>query len=185
VVELHRLALEETERLGQVLDSLLALARAERGRFSLVDVDAGEVAQARVLAWQPVAAKHGVVLRYVRPPGPVPVRAIANALDQALDALIDNAVKFSNSQDPSVTIRIAADDGGAAVHVIDTGPGLTEAQRELATERFWRAPDAQNVDGSGLGLPIVAVLVEASGGRLELLPADPHGLHAKLWLPVP
>jgi signal transduction histidine kinase len=185
VVELHRLALEETERLGQVLDSLLALARAERGRFSLVDVDAGEVAWARVLAWQPVAAKRGVVLRYVRPPRPVPVRAVANALDQALDALIDNAVKFSNSDDPAVTIRIAADDGGAAVHVIDTGPGLTEAQRELATERFWRAPDAQNVDGSGLGLPIVAVLVEASGGRLELLPAEPHGLHAKLWLPNP
>jgi signal transduction histidine kinase len=185
VVELHRLALEETERLGQVLDSLLALARAERGRFDLVDVDAGEVAWARVLAWQPVAAKHGVVLRYVRPARPVAVRAVANALDQALDALIDNAVKFSNSGEPTVTIRVAADDGGAAVHVIDTGPGLTEAQRELATERFWRAPDAQNVDGSGLGLPIVAVLVEASGGRLELLPGDPHGLHAKLWLPKP
>ncbi len=57
VVEVHRLALEETERLGQVLDSLLALARAERGRYSLVDVDAGEVAWTRILAWQPVAAK--------------------------------------------------------------------------------------------------------------------------------
>ena len=64
------------------------------------------------------------------------------------------------------------------------GPGLTEEQLRLATERFWRAPDAQNIDGSGLGLPIVAVLVEASGGRLDLLPAEPHGLHARLWLPA-
>jgi signal transduction histidine kinase len=186
-IEGHRLALEETERLGYVLESLLALARAERGHYRLVEVDAGEVAEARVVAWQPVAAKRGVALRYVRPSGPVPARAVATALDQALDALIDNAVKFSDgsSDAPSVTVRVAADDGGVAVHVVDTGPGLTAEQRELATDRFWRAPDAQNIDGSGLGLPIVAVLVEASGGRLDLLPAEPNGLHARLWLPAP
>jgi signal transduction histidine kinase len=189
VVEVHRLALEETERLGNVLDSLLALARAERGRYRLVEVDAGEVAWARVVAWQPVAAQRKVTLRYVRPARPVRARAVATALDQALDALIDNAVKFSavdggpEGNGAMVTVRVAADDGGVAVHVTDTGPGLTAEHRELATDRFWRAPDAQNVDGSGLGLPIVAVLVEASGGRLDLLAAEPRGLHARLWLP--
>jgi signal transduction histidine kinase len=191
-VEGHRLALEEAERLGYVLDSLLALARAERGQYRLVEIDTGDVAWARVVAWQPVAAKHGVTLRYVRPPRPVPARAVATALDQALDALIDNAVKFSanggaaeRTERPTVTVRVAADDGGAAVHVTDTGPGLTAEQRVLATDRFWRAPDTQNVDGSGLGLPIVAVLVEASGGRLDLLPGKPRGLHVRLWLPSP
>jgi signal transduction histidine kinase len=185
-VEGHRLALEEAERLGDVLDSLLALARAERGQYRLVEIDTGEVAWARVVAWQPVAAKRGVTLRYVRPPRPVPARAVATALDQALDALIDNAVKFSaNGGQATVTVRVAADDGGATVHVTDTGPGLTDEQRDLATDRFWRAPDAQNVDGSGLGLPIVAVLVEASGGRLELLPGKPNGLHVRLWFPAP
>ncbi|MDG6102767.1 HAMP domain-containing histidine kinase [Dactylosporangium aurantiacum] len=183
-VEGHRLALEEAERLGDVLDSLLTLARAERGSYDLADVDAGEVAWARVVAWQPVAAKRDITLRYVRPPRPLRARAVTTALDQALDALIDNAVKFSGAGG-TVTVRPAADDGGVAVHVLDTGPGLTEQQRELATERFWRAPDAQNVDGSGLGLPIVAVLVEASAGRLDLLPNEPTGLHARVWLPSP
>jgi signal transduction histidine kinase len=182
-VEGHRLALEEAERLGEVLDSLLALARAERGRFELADVDAGEVAWARVVAWQPVAAKKEITLRYVRPPKPLHARAVRNALDQALDALIDNAVKFSGAG-ATVTVRPAADDSGVTLHVIDTGPGLNEQQRELATERFWRAPDAQNVDGSGLGLPIVAVLVEASAGRLDLLPNTPTGLNARLWFPA-
>ncbi|WP_432828392.1 ATP-binding protein [Dactylosporangium sp. CA-092794] len=182
-VEGHRLALEEAERLGDVLDSLLALARAEKGRFDLVDIDAGETSWARVLAWQPVAAKKGITLRYVRPARPLRARAVRNALDQALDALIDNAVKFSGPQ-TTVSVRPAADDGGVALHVVDNGPGLTEEQRELATERFWRAPDAQNVDGSGLGLPIVAVLVDASGGRLDLLPNAPTGLHARLWFPA-
>jgi signal transduction histidine kinase len=194
VVELHRLALEETERLGHVLESLLALARAERGRYGLVDVDAGEVAWARLVAWQPVAARCGVRLRYVRPARPLRARAVATALDQALDALIDNAVKFtaahkatgdgSGSDEALVTVRVAAHDGGVAVHVTDTGPGLTDEHRDQATDRFWRAPDAQNVDGSGLGLPIVAVLVEASGGRLDLLAGQPRGLHARLWLPM-
>ncbi|MEV4508756.1 HAMP domain-containing sensor histidine kinase [Dactylosporangium sp. NPDC049525] len=187
-VEGHRLALEEAERFGDVLDSLLALARAERGRYELADIDAGEVAWTRVVAWQPVAAKKDITLRYVRPPRPLRARAVTTALDQALDALIDNAVKFS-TDGSTVTIRpVAADDGGVggvAVHVTDTGPGLTEQQRELATERFWRAPGTQNVDGSGLGLPIVAVLVEASSGRLDLLPNTPKGLHARLWFPTP
>ena len=182
-VEGHRLALEEAERLGEVLDSLLALARAERGRFDLVDVDAGETAWARVLAWQPVAAKKDITLRYVRPPRALRARAVRNAVDQALDALIDNAVKFSGPE-TTVTVRPSADDNGIALHVLDTGPGLTEEQRDLATERFWRAPDAQNVDGSGLGLPIVAVLVDASGGRFDLLPNEPTGLHARVWFPA-
>ncbi|MFC4042823.1 ATP-binding protein [Dactylosporangium siamense] len=187
-VEGHRLALEEVERLGEVLDSLLALARAERGRFELADIDAGEVAWARVVAWQPVAAKKQITLRYVRAPHALKARAVTTALDQALDALIDNAVKFS-AEGSTVTIRPAAADNdgvdGVAVHVIDTGPGLTEEQRDLATERFWRAPGTQNVDGSGLGLPIVAVLVEASSGRLDLLANEPTGLHARLWFPAP
>jgi signal transduction histidine kinase len=184
--EVHRFALEEAERLGNVLDSLLALARAERGKYRFVEVDAGEVAWTRVVAWQPVAEKKSVTLRYVRPARPVRARVVATALDQALDALIDNAVKFSAfGENPLVTVRVAQDEGGVAVHVTDTGPGLTPEQREKATERFWRAPDAQNVDGSGLGLPIVTVLVEASGGKLELLAGEPHGLHAKLWLPAP
>jgi signal transduction histidine kinase len=130
-----------------------------------------------------VAGKKDITLRYVRPARPLCARAVRNALDQALDALIDNAVKFSGPG-TTVTVRPSADDGGVALHVVDNGPGLTEQQRELATERFWRAPDAQNVDGSGLGLPIVAVLVEASGGRLDLLPNTPEGLHARLWFPA-
>lgn len=183
VREGHRLALEETDRLAKVLDGLLALAKADRGQYRQETVDAGEVARARVVAWQPVAARRGVTLRYVRPPRPLAARAVATALDQALDALIDNAVKFSGTGS-AVVIRVAADDGGVGVHVTDSGPGLTDEQRDRATERFWRAPHAQNVEGSGLGLPIVAVLVEASGGRLDLLPAQPHGLHARLWLPA-
>ncbi|MGH3714927.1 MAG: ATP-binding protein [Micromonosporaceae bacterium] len=181
--EEHRIAMAETERLSRILDSLLALARAERGRFQMEDVDAARVAMARVTAWRPLADQRQIALRYAASDVGVWVRALSTALDQALDALIDNALKFAGPGDRvDVSVHVAKD--GVVVHVVDTGPGMTAEQRAHATERFWRAPAAQNVDGSGLGLPIVAVLIEASGGRFDLLPATPRGLDARIWLPA-
>lgn len=179
----HRLALEETDRLAQVLDALLTLARAEREENRWVTVDAVAVAASRVTAWEPLARRRTVGLRLVTVPGPLPARTVPTAIDQALDALIDNAVKF-NGTDGEVTVTVEAADGGVALTVSDTGPGMTESQLAQATERFWRAPDAQNVDGAGLGLTIVAVLVDASGGQLTMRQGDPRGLVAGLWFPA-
>jgi signal transduction histidine kinase len=179
--EESRTVLQETDRLCQVLDSLLALASAERGRFSLETVDADAVAADRITAWQPLAVQRGVVLKHDPAGRPTPVRAVTTAVDQALDALIDNALKFGATL---VTVRVRSESDGVAVAVIDDGPGLSEEQRRQATERFWRAPTAQNTAGSGLGLPIVAVLVDTSGGRLDLRAAKPSGLEAVLWFPA-
>ncbi|WP_213455174.1 sensor histidine kinase [Rhizomonospora bruguierae] len=178
----HRLALEETERLGDVLDGLLALARTERGQHRLAVVDASATVAARVAAWQPLAAQRRIGLA-ADPAPPVWVRVVTTGLDQALDALIDNALKFADAG-ARVRVSVRPADGGADVHVIDDGPGLSDERRARAPERFWRAPTSQNVEGAGLGLPIVAALMEASGGRLDLLPVRPHGLDARLWLPA-
>lgn len=179
----HRIALEETDRLATVLDSLLTLARAERGQHRLITVDAVAVAESRVAAWEPLARRNGTTLTLLPGPPEAPVRTVPTALDQALDALIDNAVKFSGAGG-QVEVSVILDEDGVAVHVRDDGPGLTDAQLEQATERFWRAPDTQNIDGSGLGLTIVAVLVDASGGRLTMSHADQRGLDARLWFPT-
>jgi signal transduction histidine kinase len=194
----HQLAIEEIARFGQVLDSLLAMVRADSVHPPAELVDAGACAAARVATWEPLASRNGICLRY-RPPGePALAYAVATALDQVLDTLIDNAVKFCGPG-RSVTVMVLAAESGAAgparnpdgtgeqgvtVHVIDDGPGLTADQRERAFERFWRGPATYGVDGSGLGLPIAAVLVEASGGRLDLLPVVPKGLDARVWLPI-
>jgi signal transduction histidine kinase len=173
-------ALEETDRLADVLDGLLALARAERGRHRVEVADASALTAGRVKAWQPLAERRGVELAAELPAEPVPARLVATALDQALDALIDNALKFTPAGG-RVAVRLrSAEDGDAEVTVRDTGPGMTEEQCRQATERFWRAPDAQNVDGAGLGLSIVNVLVEASGGRFTLAPAETGGLAATI-----
>jgi signal transduction histidine kinase len=82
-----------------------------------------------------------------------------------------------------VTVDVVPQGDTVELHVVDDGPGLCDDDRRKASERFWRAPDTQNIDGSGLGLPIATALVEASGGKLDLLPAVPRGLDARLSLP--
>ncbi|WP_033341138.1 sensor histidine kinase [Catenuloplanes japonicus] len=176
----HRFALEETDRFAGMLDGLLSLARAERGRHDTETVDAVAVTLNRERAWRPLTELRGITLRVTVPERPRPIDAVATALDQVLDALIDNALKFTPGGG-RVEVTVASRDGGVEVTVCDTGPGMTEEQCRRATERFWRAPGAQNVDGAGLGLPIVTVLVEASGGRLTLSPAATGGLEARIW----
>jgi signal transduction histidine kinase len=178
----HEIALAETDRLADVLDGLLALARAERGQNRVEVVDAVEVARNRWQAWRPMTERRGIDLVTLVPDQPLYARHVATALDQSLDALVDNALKFTPTGG-RVEIEVAARDGGVEVVVRDDGCGMSEEQYQLATERFWRAPDAQNVEGAGLGLPIVTVLVEASGGRFTLGPAEPHGLEARMWFP--
>ncbi|GAB2946662.1 HAMP domain-containing sensor histidine kinase [Micromonospora polyrhachis] len=180
----HQLALEETDRLAEVLDGLLTLARAERGRDRLVVVDAGAVAVSRAVAWQPLARHRSIALEVVVPEHPMPARTVPTAVDQTLDALIDNAVKFTEPGG-RVEVTVAQVDDGVAVTVRDTGRGMTADQLHQATERFWRAPDAQNVSGAGLGLTIVAVLVDVSGGRLTMRSAQPQGLAATVWFQAP
>jgi signal transduction histidine kinase len=178
----HRVALEEADRLAGILDGLLALARAEQDGHGCEVVDAGEAVDARLAVWRPVAERRGVRLRRTGAAGTT-VRALPGAIDQALDAILDNALKFGAGGD-EVTVHLAPRDGEVELHVIDHGPGLTEQERLHATERFWRGGGHQNVDGSGLGLSIARALAEASGGRLDLLPAEPSGLDACLVLPA-
>jgi signal transduction histidine kinase len=179
--EEHRLALEETDRLQRILDGLLALAQAERGKPDTETVDAAKIADERVAGWLPLARLYDITLRRAGCAS-APVQALPTAVGQALDALIDNALKFAGPE-ATVTVQVEPDSDAVFVHVIDDGPGLSGVEREQATERFWRAAHTQNIEGSGLGLAIATVLVEASGGRLDLLPGEPKGLNARLRFP--
>lgn len=178
----HSLALEETDRLGKILEGLLALARAEGERQPMVEVDASAVVAERIAAWQPLATKRGVDLRRSGTCDPVRVRAVATGVDQSLDALVDNALKFVGA-DATVTVTVEQTSSHVDIRVVDDGPGMTAEQCVLAVQRLWRAPMAQCVEGAGLGLPIAAALMGASGAELLLRPAQPRGLDATLRFP--
>lgn len=179
--ELH-IAMDEAARLARILDALLALARAESGQLTLETVDVASVMADRVAAWEPVAARRSARITALDSGGPAYAVCQAGALDQVLDALVDNALKFG-PPGVAVTLRAAQNsDGTVEVHVCDDGPGLADEERQQATARFWRGRADQNVEGSGLGLSVAAALVKASGGSLDLLRGGPSGLDARITL---
>ncbi|WP_069767774.1 HAMP domain-containing sensor histidine kinase [Streptomyces sp. LUP30] len=169
-------AVGEVERLGRMVQGLLALARLENTATTPEPVDLDAVVAERVAMWEPLAAEQYVTLDITGPPAG-PVWAIPGALEQIIDNLLANALRVSP---PSTTITLHRTPG-TELHIIDQGPGMNDADRARAFDRFWRSSDSHH-DGTGLGLPIVRHLVDASGGSISLHPAPGTGLDARIHL---
>ncbi|MEJ3746853.1 HAMP domain-containing sensor histidine kinase [Actinomycetes bacterium KLBMP 9797] len=176
----YRMVTEEIVHMGRMCDALLTYARAEATADEAVEVDAAAVADVRVAVWRQAAALAGVALTRTGADR-APVRAAPEALDQALDALLSNAVKFAGSG-AAVTVTVEPLGSDVDIHVVDTGPGMPADDLAKAAQPFWRRSAHQNVAGSGLGITVADALIAASGGRLDLMPAEPHGLHARVRL---
>jgi signal transduction histidine kinase len=104
-------------------------------------------------------------------------------LAQAVSNLIDNSLK-SVSERGAISVRVARrPDGAVEIAVADDGPGIAEADRPKATERFFRGDSSRGTPGVGLGLSIVDAVAKLHGGVLQLLDNRP-GLIAQMVLPV-
>ncbi|MEV7417677.1 HAMP domain-containing sensor histidine kinase [Streptomyces sp. NPDC089919] len=171
----------EGKRLTQVLDDLLDLALAEHASAEISLVDIGALAAERVAAWRPLAEEKGLRLTAG---GRRAVTGWADpiALSSALDAVIDNALKFTPAGE-EVTVTAGAEGRVATVVVADRGPGLTEDELARVGDRFWRSGRHQNVQGSGLGLSISRALLAAGGGTLAYETNPPHGLRVTVSVP--
>ncbi|MFG2987775.1 ATP-binding protein [Streptomyces sp. NPDC048257] len=179
----HSRALDEAERLEELLDGLLALARVESATAELSDQDVSRAVRDRVTAWAPVYRAAGLELSAGGPAEDLRARALPDAAGRILDALLDNAVKFV-PRGGRVEVRTThGTDGSVVVRVTDDGPGVPEEQLSLLLRRFARAPEHQNVPGSGLGLAIADEIARISGGKLDVSGHVPHGLVVELRLP--
>ena len=180
--------MDEVDRLTRICAGLLTLARAEDAEHSMVWEDVREVAEDRVAAWRPIADRAGAELTCEGASG-VSVPCAEGTLDQALDVLIDNALKFGGEGVRIVVrvdgpVRYEQGGGHLDVRVVDDGPGRPAEQLERATEPFWRDGGGTG-GGSGLGLSIVVTLLELQGAELTLRPAHPNGIDARVRLPLP
>ena len=169
-------ALGEIERLAGVVESLLALARADAGSAPSVTVDLAAVARERVETWLAAANERHVELRLDEVAVPL-VRAGADRVAQVLDNLLSNALDASTA---GGVVTVSAGGSLAELRVRDTGPGLSTEQKVRAFDRFWRARPGGG--GSGLGLAIARRLVQADGGTIELRDPAGGGLEAVVRL---
>ncbi|MFI2436371.1 sensor histidine kinase [Streptomyces sp. NPDC018693] len=170
----------EGKRLADVLDDLLDLALAEHTEADLRITDIGALTAERVAAWAPTAEAKGVRLAGTCPP--TTAWADPVALSSALDAVIDNAVKFT-PRGESVEVEVAIDGDTATVVVSDRGPGLTDEELSRVGDRFWRSGRHQNIKGSGLGLSISRALLAAGGGTITYGHHEPQGLTVTVRVP--
>jgi len=171
----------EVARLARLVEGLLVIARTEGSRPERTVIDVAEVARQRIDAWTPLAEERDIRL-VLDAQEPVSATAVDGAVDQILDNLLDNAMDAAPT-DSAITVTASSDDGTVEMHVVDSGPGMTPAQRKNAFNRFWRGPDADSA-GSGLGLAIVQQLATTCGGNVELGDATPTGLDVTVRLPT-
>ena len=176
---------ESATRSAHLVTQLLSLARAEPGAAQPADsqrLDLLALAQRVTAAMVPRALRGRQDLGMEEGPAdPVWVAGNALLLDEAVTNLIDNALRYAG-QGASVTVAVRTGSGQAWLSVEDSGPGLSETDRERVFDRFVRATDLGS--GCGLGLAIVREIVERHGGRVCLEPVDPHGLRAMVSLPL-
>jgi len=165
-------SLREVERLGDLVEGLLALARADAGSAPAAVVDAAAIARERVEHWHALAEERDVTLAGPAGDEQALVRAGSERLVQVLDNLLANALD-ATPHGSAVAVSVRPGHGRVELRVRDEGPGLSADERARAFDRFWRA--RKGGGGSGLGLAIVRRLVEADGGEVELAEAPGGG----------
>jgi signal transduction histidine kinase len=174
-------ALDELQRMERIVDRLLLLAKAEQPDFVVLrDVAIDRFLEDVFMRWSEVAPR---VWRLDLDVVGV-VRADPEALRSALDALLENAVKYTEPR-AAITLRAHAVGGEIVVEVVDDGSGIPEDAIASIFDRFARADDARTRahGGVGLGLAIVAAIAHAHGGRCTVERRDGHTVFA-LVLPV-
>jgi len=170
----------ESARLEELVDELLAAARAEVDARRQQTIDASALVRDLGERVSPAAATRGMAVR-VETPGEVLARANRATLERALLAIVHNAIEYGRS-DGTVRLRTSRAEDTVTIEVSDDGPGFSDAALAHATERFWRGDIAHPRGGTGLGLSIARTIVEANRGRLEIANAQHGGAIVKIAL---
>jgi signal transduction histidine kinase len=159
-------AVEECDRLAQLAEDLLVLARSGDGALPLRPrpLDAAELLEHVRTRFAARAGERGRAIRVEADEGLV-LRADEQRLGQALGNLVDNALRHGEGE---IALRARAVDGAIELEVDDEGPGFTPEIAGRAFERFARSDAARTRGGAGLGLAIVRAIAEAHGGVAEL-----------------
>jgi two-component system sensor histidine kinase TctE len=169
-------------RATHTVNQLLALARAEGGgqTLALAPCDLARIVMDAVQDSLPRTIDRRFDLGYDGPaPGAAGVQLDGNPtlLKELVRNLLDNAISYTPSSEESpgvITARVLADPYGQALvlQVEDSGPGIPAAERELVFQPFYRALGT-NVDGSGLGLPIVREIARQHNAEVTVEDARP------------
>lgn len=171
----------DADRLTRLITELLDAARIDAGRLSLrrEGVDVTELLTRLLTS---MGSGDGLLdVLEAKPDIPL-IWADRDRLLQVFTNLIENAIRHGlGLRRVTVAPEGGVTGGGVSIEVIDEGPGIAAEDRTRVFSRFWRAgPGA----GSGLGMFIVAGIVDQHGGSLEIIDGPRRGANVRVWLPV-
>jgi len=160
----------ESERLGRMVTTILDSARIEQGvkEYRMAAGDLRDHVRAALEAMAFQLKQNGFALQVRQPGRPLRVLADSDAVVQAVVNLVANAIKYSGSR-KRVTVKLGRRNGAVICSISDRGRGIPSAAVPHLFERFYRVPEVRrDVEGVGLGLPLVHHIMSAHRGTVEV-----------------
>lgn len=175
---------EATRRLSRMSQQLLRFDAANEGR---ADRDTPPADLVRLVAdvarrHVPAALRARVEIEYDGPDGPLFVQGDPVLIEEAIDNLIDNALRYGCPPDSHLQLRVESRFGMGVLTVADEGPGIPAESSEKVFERFVRLSPIED-GGCGLGLSIVRAIAKGVGGSARILQAE-RGCTLRFSLPL-
>ena len=176
-------AAEEIDRLTELADALLVLARADGGRLPLMrtEVDVAQLLDGVSVRFRSRLAASDRALVVDGEAADATLDADPRRIEQALDNLVENSLQHGEG---TIHLGATTHDGLVVLHVRDEGPGFPDEFIDEAFERFTRADAARTRGGAGLGLSIVALIARAHGGRASAANDPAGGARVSIELPA-
>ncbi len=167
--ELADQAVAETRGIVQTFQALLQIAQIEGGsaRNRFADVDLGGLARTFCEVYEPAAEDSGHRLSCNVADASTAVAGDKALLGQVFANLIENALRHAPAGG-DIEVGVSAGSGTVRLVVADSGPGIPEGERENVLRRLYRLERSRTTPGSGLGLSLVAAIVDLHEGRLAL-----------------
>ncbi|MDG9714460.1 sensor histidine kinase [Streptomyces sp. DH10] len=175
-------ATAEVVRMNRLVNGLLVLARAEAKVTAAEPLPLLDILRERLAVWRPAADERGVTIALRgSTDGRPSVLSSPGHLDQMLDNVLSNALEVS-PDGGTITVRVDPLGDVVGVSVLDEGPGMSDAEKSRAFDRFWRGQGLTGKGGSGLGLAVVKQLATDDGGTVALTDAPGGGLCVTITL---
>ena len=184
--EASALVAAQARRMGVLVTDLRKLADLSSAPLERELVDLEEAARDAVeAARSSVGDARSFTLVFPTAPWPLPrVVGDADLLYSAIQNVVFNAVKYSGEGD-SIEVRASQSESSVSIEVADTGIGIPEAERQSVWAELARGSNAAGRSGSGLGLPLVRLVIERHGGNVRLTSREGVGTSVVLTLPLP
>jgi signal transduction histidine kinase len=185
--EYYSIIRKESERLTALINNILDFSRIEAGRkeYDFRETDIAELVRNTLDSYRFQIEQQGFVLEERIEPGIPKVRVDREAIARALVNLVNNALKYSDSE-KFLGVKLYREQSVLKLEVTDRGIGIERHEQARIFEKFYRTCDplVHNTKGSGLGLSLVRHITHAHGGQVEVESTPGRGSKFTLLLPL-